>query len=160
MWPRKINFFKLKNPMKLRYVLLICFFLFIPLSILGCPGFALLKDADTSILCGSFGVCASVALRCLLRSETAEAWEVPIFNFNTHGQAALHSSHINLQCLGISIFHTHSNTRYGQALGSFSLGRRERTIRKHSFQSRHSLYPQCFHLFIKCILDDLIYITN
>ena len=59
--------------MKLRYILLIYFFLFIPLLILGCPGFALLKDADTSILCGSVGMCVSVALRCLLRSETAEA---------------------------------------------------------------------------------------
>ena len=47
--------------------------LFIPLSILGCPRFAMLKDADTSILCGFSGVCASVALKCLLRSETAEA---------------------------------------------------------------------------------------
>ena len=35
--------------MKLRYVLLIYFFLFIPLLILGCPGFALLKDADTRV---------------------------------------------------------------------------------------------------------------
>lgn len=51
----------------------LCFPLFIPLLILGCPSFAVLKDADTSIVCGFFGVCASVALRCLLRSETAEA---------------------------------------------------------------------------------------
>lgn len=68
------------------------------------PHFALMKDRALNILlCGCLGSCANVALKCLRRSETAESGEMPIFNFNTDGQAALHRGRINLQCLSISI---------------------------------------------------------
>lgn len=68
-----------------------------------CPIFAATKDTAISILlCGFFGLCADVVLRCLLRSESAESGETPIFNFNSYCQAALHRGRINLQCPGIA----------------------------------------------------------
>lgn len=70
----------------------------------GCPSFAITKDRAMNILlCGFLGLCANVALKCLQRSETAESGEMPIFNFNSDCQAALHRGHINFQCLGVSI---------------------------------------------------------
>lgn len=70
----------------------------------GCPTFAIKKDRAMNIrLCGFLGLCANVALKCLQRSETADSGEMPIFNFNSDCQAALHRGRINLQCPGLSI---------------------------------------------------------
>lgn len=70
----------------------------------GCPTFAIMKNRAMNILlCGFLGLYANVALKCLQRSETAESGEMPIFNFNSDCQTALHHGHINLQCLGVSI---------------------------------------------------------
>lgn len=112
--------------------------------------------AITILLCDFSGRGASAALRCFWEVKLLGHEKCSFLILKSTTQAVPVQWPYQFTWSGHFYFSTPTATLDIVRLWATSLwGGREGTRRKHGIQRRHYLYPRCFNLFTKGILDDL-----